>query len=428
MPQISDIELSRLKGAVDELATLNQIASAINVTMSVDDITATIVDHCRRRVKAEQGAIFLLENDTQNADRFKTFVRRVDKTEGLIPFHLNQSLQGWMVKNRAPLKANDPDHDDRLRGVNFAALGMHSLVAAPLMARSGLIGLLTLFNKQAEGGFTDFDQRFLGIVGTQVAKVIENARLFEQQQRLAEMEKEMKIAQSIQAGFLPRENLETDKVRVLGFNVPAREVGGDYFDIIPLNDDDVFLSLGDISGKGLPAALLMSNAQAVLRSRLHGTVAPDLPVLADCLNQLIYHFTAPDQYITGTFGIYNSTSATYSYINAGHLPPLIVRGDGTIEKPATADLIFGVMPGAPFHTLTVELRPGDRMYLYTDGVTEANNPAGDMFGDDRWDELARSCRTLSATESCKAVQTAIREFRGAAAQSDDVTVLLLEIP
>ncbi len=425
MPQISDAELTRLKNAVSELSTLNQIANAINVTMSVDQITSNIVEHCRRRVKATQGAIFLLDNQDDKSERFKTFVRETSMRDGEIPFHLNQSLQGWMVKNKSILLTNDPDNDTRLRGVNFAAIGLKSLVAAPMLSRSGLIGLLIMFNSSREEQFNDADSRFLGIVGTQVSKVIENAKLFEREQVLATIEKEINIAKDIQAGFLPKESVKNDNYEVFGFNIPAKHVGGDYYDFIQLDEHKVFLSLGDISGKGLPAALVMSNAQAVVRSQFNGSTTVDLPALGSCLNKLICQFTSTERYITATFGVYDSSSRKFSYVNAGHLPPGVVRKDGRADTPSEADLVIGIMPGVQYNVHEVTVEKGELLYLYTDGVTEANNPAMEMFGEERFEDLLTKNAGVNAEEGCEIVRNSVESFRDGAEQSDDITVLAL---
>lgn len=425
MPEVSEVELQRLKNAVSELATLNQIASAINVTMSVDQITATIVDHCRRKVKAEQGAIFLLNANENPEDRFKTFVRDMAPSEGCVPFHLSLQLQGWMVKHKTVLLSNTPDADERIRGVNFAAIGLHSLIAAPLLSIKGLIGVLVLFNQQEKKGFSSDDSRFLGIVGTQVAKVIENAKLAEQEKQLAEIQKELKIAQTIQAGFLPKKQLAADGFSVAGFNVPAKDVGGDYYDIIPLDEHRSFLSLGDISGKGLPAALVMSNAQAVIRAQLLGVKDVDIAAVATCLNQVIHQFTSPEQYITAVFGIYDNRDGIFSYVNAGHLPPMVIRDNGTVDLYPEADLVIGVIPFFTYQLRKLTLDPGDTLVLYTDGITEAVSESGDMYGEERFSTLLESLRDLEPEPLCLGTRQAIDSFRGLAEQSDDITVLAL---
>jgi len=425
MPQISETELNRLKGAVAELSTLNKIANAINVSMSVDQITSIIVDQCCRRVKASQGAIFLLDDEEQEEDRFRTFVRQVSDHTEKVPFHLNLSLQGWMVKNRTILLSNDPQTDERLRGVDFKAIGLDSLVAAPLMSQRGLIGVIVLFNKTGNDGFADADARFLGIVGTQVSKVIENARLFERDQQLAVIQEELKVAQSIQHQFLPHHTIENELFEVVGFNESAREVGGDYYDIVELSGNRVFLSLGDVSGKGLPAALLMSNAQAVLRSHLLSGNDDNLQHLAACLNQVMVQFTAPGQYITTVFGIYYGETREFRYINAGHLPPLVVRSGTQLEKPSDSDLVIGVLPDVAYQPRTITLHPADQIVLYTDGVTEATNTEAIMFGDERLDQSVIATTNLTARQLCDRILSDLHDYRGDAEQSDDITVVVL---
>ena len=427
MPNISDIELNRLKQAVEELTTLNRIANAINVTMSVDQISSIIVDHCCKRADAAQGAIFLSEDDEAKADRFKTFVREISSDPNQVPFHLHRSLQGWMLKNKSILVSNNPDTDARLKGVNFAELGLKSLVAAPLLSRRGLIGILVLFNKRSDGGFDERDKRFLGIVGTQVAKVIENAKLFEKETKLAAIEKEIKLARSIQQGFLPKKNIVTPEFEVYGFSIPAREVGGDYYDMIQLGDQRIFISLGDISGKGMPAALLMGNAQAVLRSQLHKEMTTDLATLADCLNNLICHFTGPEQYITALIGFYETEKRKLNYINAGHLPPVIVRKDGSIEKPLEADIVFGVLPDVQYNVVSIELDHNDVVYVFTDGITEAFNEAMEEFGDERLERLLAQHKSLSPADVCAEIRKQIERHRGKAEQSDDMTILIVKV-
>jgi len=425
MPNISDRELNRLKNSVSELSALNSIASAINVTMSVDEISRIILDQCLNRVNASQGGIFLLNDEDEDQDRFKTFVRQINPTAGEIPFRLNMSLTGWMIKNKAILLTNDPSNDDRFRGMDFKEIGINSILAAPLLSRSGLIGVMVVFNKKSGEGFDNTDQRFVGIVGTQTAKVIENARLFEQEQKLVEMEKEMKVANSIQMGFLPKDNIITEKYEVYGFNTPAKDMGGDYYDMVKIDEDRIFISLGDVSGKGMPAALLMANAQAVLRSQL--TKSKDIPLteLAESLNRLICQFTPPQQYITAMFGIFDSSTGELEYINAGHCPPVILRQGGELEIPKGADLVVGVLDDCVYTVQKTTLKPGESIFIYTDGITEAFNEAEEEYGEERLEALLKANHSLSATELGQVVYGDVLEHRGKREPSDDITMLIL---
>jgi sigma-B regulation protein RsbU (phosphoserine phosphatase) len=427
MPNNLNREQERLKKAVDELSALNQIASAINAMMSIEEITKIIVDSCVKRIRATQGAVYLLNDEKDEVDKFKTFVREFSKSADKIPFHLNESLSGWMIKNKTILVSNKADSDERFRGMNLSKLGINSILAAPLMSRNKLIGSLALFNKRDEAGFSDDDKRFLGIVGSQTAKVLENAKLREQEQELLAIREEIKVAQLIQRGFLPDKGVQLTSCEAVGFNTPAKEVGGDFFDIVTLEGDRLFLSLGDVSGKGVPAALLMANAQAVLRSQLLGTDEVPLTRLARSLNHLICQFTPPEQFITGSFGVFNATDKTYRYINAGHEPPIIVRKDGTIEPLTEAGLILGVIPDFDYNEYTVKIDSGDLLFVYTDGVTEAFSESGEEYGDVRLKEFLKNCVGLEAAAVGARVMAELSRFRGQGVQTDDITVLILRL-
>ncbi|NIP44723.1 MAG: GAF domain-containing protein [candidate division Zixibacteria bacterium] len=170
--------------AIQELSALNEIATAINVSMSVEQISNTIVSKAARQVNAEQGAIFLLADEKMVEAEFKTFIRKRESSQPGVPIHLNNMIKGWMILNKKTLLCNDPENDARFSPESFKDSGVSSLLATPLLERGHLMGLLVMFNKKAPGGFSDDDGRFMYILGTQVAKVIENARLFERETRL----------------------------------------------------------------------------------------------------------------------------------------------------------------------------------------------------------------------------------------------------
>lgn len=426
MVDISERELNRLRNAVDELAALNEIAIAINVTMSIDDITRGIIDRCIKRVGAAQGAIFLLTEESAD-DRFKTFVREIDPDAGQLPFHLNANLTGWMLKNRAIFISNEPATDERLAGINLEHLGITSILAAPLMSRKGMIGILAIFNKRSSDGFDAGDRRFLGIVGTQAAKVIENAQLFEKEKELMAVEEEKKVAHRIQQGFLPRTNITLPEVEIYGVNHPAREVGGDFFDMFEIDDRRVFVSLGDVSGKGIPAALLMASAQAVLRAQMSHGGSADLPAVADALNRLICQFTGPEQYLTGLFGVYDRSRRCFSFVNAGHPPPMVVRADGSVEAPEGSDIVIGYIPDVPFAVRDIELQPGEIVAVYSDGVTEAESEKTDFYGEERLEAaLGRHYQQDGATIVQEVLQE-LEAFRGSAHRSDDTTLVVIKV-
>ena len=421
-----DNETARLKQALEELSALNQISNAINALMSVEEITQIIIDHCLRRIRASQGAVFLLQEQERQADRFRTFVRDFAQTDEHIPFHLNESLTGWMLKNRAIFVSNNPLADDRLRGLRLDELGINSILSTPLLSHSGMIGSLVLINKKLPGGFTDDDRRFLGIVGTQVAKVIENAKLMEQEKKLISMQRDMELAREIQQRFLPQGGLEIPGCTVFGYNLPASDVGGDFYDIIQLDRNRVFFSIGDVVGKGVPASLLMANAQAVLRSHLLRGANYSLKILAERLNGLICQFTSVEQYISAVLGIYETETGRLEYINAGHPSGFIIDENHEIVRLEPSDLVIGVLPDYEFKIFETSLKPDDLLVFYSDGVTELFDTAEEQFGEERLLEFLCRCQGKDLATLCSDAIASLDNFRKGHPRSDDITLLALK--
>jgi len=422
----ADKELVRLRNAVAELSSLNEISSAINSSMSVEKISSIIVDKCLKHTNAAQGVIFLLDDKevTEGPDQFTTFVRRMYDSREDIPFHMHMSLAGFMIKNKQLLIINSPQEKHPLVGLNFEKLGINSVLATPLLAQNGLIGVLALFNKRDQSGFSSTDKRFLGIVGTQCAQVVEGARLYAQERKLIALHDELEIARNIQRQFLPKMAQIPDCNACFGINLPAKEIGGDFFDIVPCNEDEIFISIGDVVGKGVPAALLMANTQAVLRSQLRQGQPADFSVLAGSLNHLVCEFTSPGQFITGLFGAFNRKSREFKFISAGHPMPVVAHNGKIQSHTFESDIVFGVMPDIQFHEHTLGLPQNSTMLLFTDGVSEAENEKGEQFGEQKVGELLLEFSNLSSKEICDGFVRRIAEFSGNAPQSDDVTVVV----
>jgi len=427
MPDKSEKESLRLKKAIDELVALNKISTAINALMSVEKITQVIVDNCLKKTNAEQGAIFLLEDKDKQIDKFKTFVRESTPAADKIPFHINESLSGWMIKNKTIFSCNNPDSDERFKRMSLESHGISSILSAPVLTRKGLIGTLILVNKKDPGGFTNEDKRFLGIVGTQVSQVVDNARLREKEEKLIEIEEEINIARTIQQGFLPQSGERLKRCEIFGFNSPAREVGGDYYDIVRLDENRIFFSLGDVSGKGIPASLLMANAQAVFRSQLFVPGELRLEVVAGSLNKLICQFSSSGQFITTIFGYYDCKERKAFYVNAGHMAPIIVRGKDVIIDPELPDIVLGVLKDHEYRVKEVDLEDGDLFFVYSDGITDLLNSNGDSFGETKLSEFLSNHGSDSVSMVCEKLYRRLQQFRDSAPQFDDITFVSLKV-
>lgn len=413
-------ENQRLKRAVEELGMLNDLAREIGASANTEKIMQTIIRRSLRAVNAEQGVITLI--DQLASTPMKTLVRMRASSNRQQAFHLEQSLQGWMLQHKMPLVINDPAHDERFSGVAWEE-SIRSLVCAPLLAKSALTGILTMYNKKEGAGFTAEDQRLLGIIAAQSAQVIENARLYEEEQALMRMQQELQFAAGIQFDLLPKSMPRVSGYDIAGKTLPAQSVGGDYFDFISMNEGRLACCLGDVSGKGLPAALLMANLQATIR----GLALMQMPA-HECLrhaNKLLYNSTDKCNFVTLFYGVLDFRRHRLQYASAGHNPPLLFSPHRAPQPLTCRGLVLGIQDEVVYTEDAMALSPGDLLLIYSDGITEAMNALQEEFGEDRLIETVMKHREEPARELIEKIMLAVKQHAGSTPQSDDMTLTAL---
>ena len=414
-------ENRRLKHAVEELSILNELARAIGASLDPQEIIGTIVRKSVRAVNAEQGVIHLV--DSRASDPMKTLVREMSSSQEHEHFRINQTLVGWMQLNKKPLLVNSPRSDPRFSGMRWDE-SIHSLLCVPLMIKSELKGVMTLYNKKDNLQFTDDDQRLLAIIAAQSGQAIENARLNEREKQLLKMQEELRLAARIQIELLPKSAPEIPGYDIAGRSIPAQSVGGEYFDFISIDDHRLALCLGDVSGKGLPASLLMSNVQATLRSHaLMGLTAQECTSRS---NRLLFQSTSAEKFVTLFFAILDLQANMLSYANAGHEHPIVLSLDGSVNRLVTGGIMLGMIDNFPFQDDAVEIKPGDIMVIFSDGVTEAMNRDEAQFGETQLRETIIAHRGEDAATLLESIVDTVKSHVGAAPQMDDITILVVK--
>jgi phosphoserine phosphatase RsbU/P len=298
-------------------------------------------------------------------------------------------------------------------------------VIIPMRLQSTVRGVLCVGERLGGAPYDKPELEFLNALANITITALENARLVQDTIEKQRLEQELDLARSIQKGLLPKSIPDVEGYSIAAINESSQQVGGDYYDIIPLSDHEYLLAIGDVSGKGIPASLLMANAQAAIRM-----IAPlrlPLPEATERMNTVIYANTGADKFITFFWGVLNTRDHTFEYVNAGHNPPYLLHPDGSYEPLTAGGLILGVLEIAPaYESGLVRLDRGDTIITFTDGVNEAMSIEMKIFGDDRLLSLLTSNTSLSPQEIIDTVKRAILDFTKGEKQSDDITMLVAQ--
>jgi len=411
-------ENERLKRSVNELSVLNDLARAIGASRDPDSVMHTIVSRSIKALQAQEGVITLVD---QERDKPHTLVRELLSSANIDAFHLRGAVLGWMQLHQTPLRVDDPLTDDRFREVDLEP-GITSLLAVPLVVKGRLTGVLTVYNKQRGGRFDDDDQRLLAIIASQSAQVIENARLSIEERDLAAVREQIRLAADVQSRLLPESLPSIEGWDLAGTSVPAQIVGGDYYDVVALEDGRFALCLGDVSGKGLPASLLMANVQSMVRLMcMLGFSACQTMHYA---NELLCRCTAGNRFVTFFLAILDPVTGELEYCNAGHNPPAVVSAGGVIDRLSTCGAVLGMIPSFTYACGHRVLTSGEVLVLYSDGVTEALDPMDNEFGEERLAWLLQGSRAFDAKTMVDDLLRAIRTHASVRTQSDDITILV----
>lgn len=415
-------ENRELKLAVNELSILNDIATSISTTQPIENIIDTIVLKCVKYLKTEEGTISLLtEEDDQQ--KFQTFIRKSDLTQARLPIQLDEQITGWMLNNKQPILSNDLVADSRFTLPQYIENTIQSMLSAPLIIKGKLIGYIAVFNKKHGEVFNDKDQRLLIIIASQSAQLIESSRLYKEEKELLLMKEELNVAKRIQNGLLPEKSPFVKGYLIAGSNSSAKEVGGDYFDFIKISENKFGFCIADITGKGMPAALLMSNLQALLRSQV--MIEENVEKAISNVNNLLYQSTDSSKFATLFFAVLDSENHTITYCNAGHDEALVFRNGKHVESLQSTGLLLGVMPDMGYSTGTVELQPGDSLVCYTDGITEAMDENENEFGLQKMIDCIEGISEPSALKIEKTLLSEVKSHSRNVAQSDDITIIII---
>ena len=418
--------LSKQAGASsssNELETLTlflRAAQSLDGYGALDDVLATMLEYTLRLTNAERGFVFLgLESDALKLGRGQ------DRHGAVLTDFTGVSRT---VMREAALSDRDFVFDDVAAGgptTGQDTLQLHSIRSvAAIPLRGGMtgqmLGLLYLDSHAARHNFSHTDKAILHAIARQAAMLLESFRMLEREREATLLRKEIEIAATIQRQILPQVLPELGDVRVTAQSVPCAGVGGDFYDVIPVEDGFVAV-VADVCGKGVPAALLAAVAHGMMHAQVRSGVG--LVEAVDGINRFICARSPAEKYLTMVALQYRrsaSGAARVEVLNGGHVAPIIVRRDGRVEVHAEGDVPVGLLASACFHASVLELHPGDRLVVLSDGITEAENRKGEQFSEHELD------RVLGGKNPVAALFAALERFTGGQPALDDQTVMVLE--
>lgn len=414
-----------------EMAFIAELSMVVAASSELQPILDWIVRKSTDLLGADECTIKLLGADQATAHTIIFDNRRSGPEAGSTwPAAVRTSVTGFLMVHGAELVTPDVTADPRFAGLKGTDSAIRALLAVPLRVDGRMTGLLAVSEQAVGRVWTASDVQVMNIVAAHSAGVIEKARLraeAEQKRQLEleneRMEKELLLARDIQMRLVPDVAMVVDAWQVGGRVVPARQVGGDYYDHFSIGPGRIAVTIADVSGKGVPAALLVSTVQGTLRAFADGSHAP-AQVLHQ-LNRSVSRSAGPGRFVTLFYAELDLGSGDVRYVNAGHNYPLLRRSDGRLETLQTGGLPLGLFEDATYEEGATTLGDGDGLLLFSDGITEAIDAFRQEFGDERLEALWSASHEGSPKAFIARLMTDVGEFRGSTAPNDDMTAVVV---
>ncbi len=403
-----------------ERAVLLEIGRAIALPLSLPQVLEAIMDQLRRIVHYDAAAIYLLDRETHEvmAEASRGYPPELTEAFKLLE---GEGIVGWVAKTGESVIVPDAMKDRRYVA---ARPSTRSEMACPLASQGRIIGVFNLENDDIDA-YHEGHLEFLKTFASQAAAAIERARLLDAALEARKIERELEIARGIQESFLPEKAPEMTGLDLHGINLSYGEVGGDYYDFIPIVDNQLGLAIGDVSGKGIAAALLMAAFRASLLAEIRNHYA--IRRIFEKVNRLLFESTDTGKFVTAFYGVLDVKNRVFTFSNAGHNPPLLLRANGTAEWLTEGGLALGILTEATYEERPVPLAAGDVLVLYTDGVTEASNSDEDQYGVKRLEDLVRKLAHEPARLIVNAIREEVEAFTGDRHLNDDLTLVVARL-
>jgi sigma-B regulation protein RsbU (phosphoserine phosphatase) len=401
-----------------ESELLNKVSMTLGKSIDVNEVVDYILDSLSRLIHYDAAAVFVVDRKKQELITFHHRGYREEKQK-LVQLKHYEGLVGWVARNKKGVFVGDTSTDSRY--VN-ARNKTHSELVTPMLSRSKVIGVFNLESNQLNAYDKD-DLKLLETFAAQAAVAIERAELYEEQRKKIEIQKELKVARTVQEFFTPRKSTRFGKFKIAGASFPSLEMSGDYYDFFPLQKPYIAFAIADVAGKGVPASLIMSSFRASLHMIAQQSYsARQIAVKA---NEVLLETARPQDFVTAFLGVLNPVTGEICYCKAGHDPPVLMDTKGGHRLLSTGGPVLGVFEDIPIEEGRLVMTD-ETLVCFTDGATESRNDDDEEYGVDRIVESIKRHRDLTPRKICNALLEDLERFAGGNPLLDDVTFLVLK--
>jgi serine phosphatase RsbU (regulator of sigma subunit)/pSer/pThr/pTyr-binding forkhead associated (FHA) protein len=403
----------------DRLQLLNDLHQALSRPMALDELLKMILLRAFEDLRPEEGVILL--KDGQGGYRQAAHRSAEESTE---PYLISETLVREVVEKGLAALVLDVETDERFGAAeSIIGTGIRSLIASPLQDEEGTLGMIALSSRLHRRQFKDEDLELLTTLGSIAALRIRNVALAEEAAERRRLATELKLARQIQVALLPDRLPTVPGWEIYAATVPSRGVSGDFYEVLERAEGrDCVLIITDVSGKGIGASLLTASLEALLIDPIETGHPPD--AICARVGRRLFQRTPPNKYATAIIGVLDPASGRLHYTNAGHNQALLIRSGGEVELLGPTGTPLGLLPNSEYTAAETSMLPGDLLLLYTDGITEAANPAAEEYGLERLAELCRRHRFESLDELAQTIESELDDFVEGVPYADDRTVVI----
>ena len=403
-----------------EKETLLEVEKSLSSSLDLDEVLELILDSLLKVVRYDAVAIFLIDKRKQEIEHIKArgFAPALEPD---LQLKIGQGLAGWVAQTQKSLIVPNVKEDPRYIE---ARVETQSGMVVPIMTNQRIIGVFSIESNKLNA-YDEDALELLDAFASLAAISIERTRQHQEILEKRKLEEELSIARRIQKTFLPNRNPQMPGFDISGINIPSEKVGGDYYDFIPIIENQSGIAIGDVSGKGIPAALIMASFRASLIAEIRNNYA--IRSIMFKVNNLLFESTESDIYVTAVYGVLDTKNKIFTFTNGGHNAPIFRHADGRMEYLLEGGVALGTFENSKYEERPLGLISGDIIVFYTDGVTEAKNEKEEEFGTKRLKQVINDSTRLSASDIQKNIYQAVKDFAGNLPQADDLTMIVIKV-